>query len=127
MTERNLASLFPRPTDQERERRRAVLLLRAAEVQRWGWDDYRHQWSTGEVLAVAAILGDREIIIDLDESFETVYRRWAYDLWGMADAQNDEADDLRATRNWFAEREREARRVLRDSEFEKSLREIRGW
>jgi hypothetical protein len=127
MTDGNMALLFPRPTDQEHERRRAVLLLRAAEVQRWGWDDYRYQWSTGEVFAVAAILGDREIISDLGESFETVYRRWAYDLWGMADAQKDEDDDLRATRNWFSERELEARRVLRDSEFEKSLRDVRGW
>jgi len=127
MTERNLASLFPRPTDEERLRRRAVLLLRAADVRRWGWDDYRYQWSTGEVLAVAALLGDEHIISDLGETFQTVYRRWAYDLWGMADAQADEADDLRATRKWFGEREVEVNRTLRDSEFEKSLREIRGW
>ena len=45
----------------------------------------------------------------------------------MADAQADEADDLRATRNWFGERELEANRVMEDSEFEKDLLEIRGW
>lgn len=127
MTEMSLASLFPRPTDQERRRRRAALLLRAVEVRRWGWDDYRYQWSTGEVLAVAALLGDGDIIGDLGETFHTVYRRWAYDLWGMADAQADEADDLRATRKWFSEGELEVNRTLLDSEFEENLREIRGW
>lgn len=127
MADMNLAALFPRPTDEERLRRRADVLLRAASVRRYGWEDYRYQWSTGEVLAVAAVLGDEDIIDDLGETFQTVYRRWAYDLWGMADAQADEADDLRATRNWFGERELEANRVMEDSEFEKNLREIRGW
>ena len=81
MTEMNLAALFPRPTDDERLRRRADLLLRAASVRRYGWEDYRYQWSTGQVLAVAAVLGDEDIIDDLGETFQTVYRRWSYDLW----------------------------------------------
>lgn len=125
MTERNLEALFPRPTDEERLRRRADMLLRAAIVRRYGWEDYRYQWSTGEVLAVAALLGDEDIISDLGETFQTVYRRWAYDLWGMADAQADEADDLRATRNWFGETELKVDRAYKDFiVFEKEIREI---
>lgn len=125
MTERNLEALFPRPTDDERLRRRADMLLRAAIVRRYGWEDYRYQWSTGEVLAVAALLGDEDIISDLGETFQTVYRRWAYDLWGMADAQADEADDLRATRNWFGETELKVDRAYKDFiVFEKEIREI---
>ena len=107
-------------------RRRADLLLRAASVRRWGWDDYRYQWSTGEVVAVAALLGDGDILSDMGETLQTAYRRWAYDLWGMADAQDDEAIELRATRKWFNETAADIDRTVNDPEFEQSLREIRG-
>lgn len=126
MTESSLASFFPRPSDDDRLRRRADLLLRAASVLRWGWDDYRYQWSTGEVVAVAALLGDGDVLSDMGETPQTAYRRWAYDLWGMADAQADEAVELRATRKWFNETAADIDRTVNDLEFEQSLREIRG-
>ncbi|MCB1265283.1 MAG: hypothetical protein KDB56_11975 [Mycobacterium sp.] len=106
-------------------RRRADLLLRAASVRRWGWDDYRYQWSTGEVVAVAALLGDGDVLSDMGETLQTAYRRWAYDLWGMADAQADEAVELRATRKWFSGTAADIDRTVSDLEFEQSLREIR--
>lgn len=127
MTNSPLADLFPRPSDEARERRRAQLVLRGVAVLRFGWDDYRYQWSTGEVVAVAALVEDNEVLKDLNETFDTAYRRWAYDLWGMADAQTDEADGLPKTRNWFAERTVEIYRALRDEEFENQFRVIRGW
>jgi hypothetical protein len=127
MTDSLLASFFPRPSDDDRMRRRADLLLRAASVRRWGWDDYRYQWSTGEVVAVAALLGDSDVLSDMGETLQTAYRRCAYDLWGMVDAQADEAADLRATRKWFSETAADIERAFNDPEFEQSLREIRGW
>jgi len=126
MTESRLARFFPRPSDDARLRRRADLLLRAASVRRWGWDDYRYQWSTGEVVAVAALVGDDDILSDMGETLQTAYRRWAYDLWGMADAQLDETVDFLATRIWFAATADEINRTLDDPEFEQSLRDIRG-
>ena len=125
MTDSSLASFFPRPSDDDRLRRRVDLLLRAASVLRWGWDDYRYQWSTGEVVAVAALLGDDDILSDMGETLQTAYRRWAYDLWGMADAQADEAVELRATRKWFNETAADIDRTVNDPEFEQSLRAIR--
>lgn len=127
MTDNLLASFFPRPSDDDRLRRRADLLLRAASVRRWGWDDYRYQWSTGEVVAVAALLGDGNVLSELGETLQTTYRRWADDLWGMAHAQADEAVELRATRKWFSETAADAERTVNDPDFEQRLREIRGW
>jgi len=126
MTESRLARFFPRPSDDARLRRRADLLLRAASVRRWGWDDYRYQWSTGEVVAVAALVGDDDILSDMGETLQTAYRRWAYDLWGMADAQLDEEIDFIATRMWFVATADEISRTLDDPAFEQSLREIRA-
>ena len=123
MTDNLLAIFFPRPSDDDRLRRRADLLLRAASVRRWGWDDYRYQWSTGEVVAVAALLGDDDVLSDMGETLQTAYSRWAYDLWGMADAQLDEVVDFLATRMWFSETADEIDRMLNDPEFEQSLRE----
>jgi len=126
MTDSLFASFFPCPSDDDRLRRRADLLLRAASVRRWGWDDYRYQWSTGEVVAVAALLGDDDILSDMGETLQTAYSRWAYDLWGIGDAQADEAVELRATRKWFNEAAADIDRTVNDPEFEQSLRAIRG-
>lgn len=126
MTDSSLASFFPRPSDDDRLRRRVDLLLRAASVLRWGWDDYRYQWSTGEVVAVAVLLGDDDILSDMGETLQTAYRRWAYDLWGIAGAQVDEAVGLRATWKWFNETAADVDRTVGDPEFEQSLRAIRG-
>lgn len=127
MTENDLERFFPRPSDDDRLGRRADLLLRAASVRRWGWDEYRYQWSTGEVVAVAALLGDSDFLRDMGETLDTAYGRWAYDLWGMAGALADEAVELRATRAWFSETASDLDRAISDPEFEQSLRDIRGW
>lgn len=53
---RERSRMFSRPTDAERDRRRADLLQRAELVRTRGWDDYRAVWSTGEIVGVAALL-----------------------------------------------------------------------
>ena len=93
--------MFSRPTDAERDRRRADLLQRAELVRTRGWDDYRAVWSTGEIVGVAALLGDHEILHDFDETLQSVWARWAFDLWGLADGQADVDDNCKQTRRWF--------------------------
>jgi hypothetical protein len=62
--------MFGRPTDADRDRRRADMIKRARLVRAHGWDDYRAVWSTGEVVGVAALLGDHEILAEFDESLQ---------------------------------------------------------
>ena len=69
------------PPDQDQLARRADdLRHRAALVRRYGWDQYRSRWSTGEVLGVAL---------------------WAFTLWGIAGGEDDVAAGLPATLAWF--------------------------
>ena len=95
--------MFSRPTDDERERRRGDLLHRAELVRTHGWDDYGAVWSTGEVVGVAALLGDHDILGGLDETLQSVWARWAFDLWGLTDGQADVDDNCKMTRRWFIE------------------------
>ena len=95
------SGVFSRPTDAERERRRVDLINRARLVRAHGWDDYRAVWSTGEVVGVAALLGDLDILAEFEESLQTAWARWAFDVWGLADGQADVDDNCRDTRRWF--------------------------
>ena len=36
---------------------------------------------------MAALLGDHDILGEFDESLQTAWARWAFDLWGLADGQ----------------------------------------
>jgi hypothetical protein len=93
--------VFGRPTDADRERRRVDLINRARLVRAHRWDDYWAVWSTGEVVGVAALLGDHDVLAEFDESLQTAWARWAFDLWGLADGQADVDDKCRETRRWF--------------------------
>jgi hypothetical protein len=64
---RERPGMFSRPPDVDRDRRRADLINRARLVRAHGWDDYRVVWSSGEVVGVAALLGDHDILEELDE------------------------------------------------------------
>lgn len=68
-------TLFRRPTDADRERRRADLLHRAELVRTHGWDAYRAVWSTGEVVGVTAPLRHHDILAQLDETLQTAWLR----------------------------------------------------
>jgi hypothetical protein len=93
--------MFSRPTDAERPRRRGDLLHRARLVRAHGWNDYRAVWSTGEVGGVAALLGDDGILGELGKTLQSVWARWAFDLWGVTDGQADVNDNCKQTRRWF--------------------------
>jgi len=93
--------MFSRPTDAERERLPDDLLHRAELVRTRGWNDYRAVWSTGEVVGVAALLGDNDILGELGETLQSVWARWAFDLWGLTDGQADVDDNCKQTRRWF--------------------------
>ena len=54
-----------KPAETDRDRRRTDLVARAGLVRAHGWEDYRAVWSTGEVVAVAALLGDHAVLDEL--------------------------------------------------------------
>src|ERR1700720_794660 len=70
---RERLGVFSRPTDADRDRRRGDLVNRARLVRAHGWDDYRAVWSTGEVVGVAVLLGDHDLLDEFDESLQTVW------------------------------------------------------
>ncbi|UGT58800.1 hypothetical protein [Nocardia asteroides] len=80
----SIEDMLPVPTDDERAARRADLLSRARTVRARGWDDYLYTWSTGEVLGVALLLGNDDVLTEFGEIPATVLSRWAYDLFGCA-------------------------------------------
>ena len=93
--------MLSRPTEADRDRRRSDLLDRARLVRARGWNDYRAVWSTGEVVGVAALLGDHDMLGELDETLQSAWARWAFDLWGLTDGQLDVDDNCTRTRRWF--------------------------
>jgi hypothetical protein len=93
--------VFSRPTDADQDRHRADLINRARLVRAQGWDEYRAVWSSGQVVGVAAVLGDHDMLGEFDETLQTAWGRWAFDLWGLADGQADVDDNCRKTCRWF--------------------------
>lgn len=96
-----LAALFTGPTDEDRARRRADLIGRAAQVRSAGWEPYRGLWSTGEMIGVAVLLGEDTELAALGETQESAWQRWAFDLWGLDRGQADADNNCAATRQWF--------------------------
>ncbi|MEB3062494.1 hypothetical protein [[Mycobacterium] zoologicum] len=90
------------PPDRERLARRADdLRQRAALVRRCGWDQYRHRWSSGEVLGVALVLDDQAELHGRGETTDSALSTWAFTLWGIVCGESDTAAGLPFTRAWF--------------------------
>ena len=105
----SLSRLFAGPTDEDRARMRADLIARAFQVQVGGWAPYRRVWSTGEVIGVAALMGDLGELTAIGENLQSAWERWAFDLWGLNDGQADVDNDCERTREWFLDA---ARRIV---------------
>ena len=100
-TRMTLAEIFPRRSPAQLRHRKDDLLHRAGLVIEFGWDQIRHQWSTGEVLATALVLNDEAEIERWAETVDSALSRWAFDLWGLVDGQADLVSGLPATLAWF--------------------------
>lgn len=100
-TDRTLADVFGPLNKQRQQQRSAELLHRAALVTEYGWGQFRHQWSTGEVVGTALVLHDRAELIRHGETVDSALGRWAFDLWGIRGGQSDLDSGCPATRTWF--------------------------
>lgn len=89
------------PTDADRDTLRDDLLTRARAVREQGWGDRREQWSDGQVAGVAYLLGDTEVLAELEESEGTVLSRYAADLFGFHGGRKDIEAGLVGTQAWF--------------------------
>jgi hypothetical protein len=93
--------LFEPPDHDQLAQRANDLMHRANLVVRHGWDEYRHLWSSGEVLGTALVLHDEAELRRFDETPVSVLDRWAYNLWGITGGQADTDAGLPRTRAWF--------------------------
>ncbi|MFD6391953.1 hypothetical protein ACWF9G_31490 [Nocardia sp. NPDC055029] len=90
-----------RPSDADRDALREDLLAKARAVRADGWDDHRAQWPAGQVAVVAYLLGDTEVLTELDENDATVLSRFAADLFGFVGGRKDNEKGLVDTQAWF--------------------------
>lgn len=93
--------IFEPPDQGQLARRADDLRHRAALVRRYGWDQYRSRWSTGEVLGVALVLDDQAELWRRFATTDSALAAWAFTLWGIAHGEDDVAAGLPATRAWF--------------------------
>ncbi|KAF0846369.1 hypothetical protein [Nocardia caishijiensis] len=88
------------PTDADRAALRADLLTRARAVRADGWAN-RAEWTAGQVSAVAYLLGDSDVLTELEESEGTVLSRYAAELFGFHGGRKDIETGLAGTQAWF--------------------------
>jgi hypothetical protein len=89
-------SLYRTPGPADRARIAADLRSRAALVRRGGWAEYAGVWSTGQVAAVRAVLGEAHAVAEACAAL-------ASSLWGIAGAEVDDAGGYPRTYAWLAE------------------------
>lgn len=82
-------------------RRKNDLLWRARLVIEFGWEQFRYQWSSGEVSGTALVLHDHDEMLRWAETVDSVLSRWAFDLWGIDGGQEDVDAGCPATLAWF--------------------------
>jgi hypothetical protein len=93
--------MFSRSTNADRDRRCADLLQRAELVRTHGWEDYRAVWVGRRGRRRSALLGDHDVLGELDETLQSVWARFSFDLWGVTDGQAEVANHCKLTRRWF--------------------------
>ncbi|MET9215331.1 MULTISPECIES: hypothetical protein [unclassified Nocardia] len=90
-----------RPSDADRDALRADLLTKARAVRADGWAEHRATWPAGQVAVVAYLLGDTDLLTELDETDTTVLSRYAADLFGFVGGRKDNEKGLVDTQAWF--------------------------
>ncbi|MEV0059705.1 hypothetical protein [Nocardia sp. NPDC050718] len=90
-----------RPSDADRDALRADLLTKARAVRADGWAEHREAWPAGQVAVVAYLLGDTDLLTELDETDTTVLSRYAADLFGFVGGRKDNEKGLVDTQAWF--------------------------
>lgn len=99
---RTLADLKARrPSPADLDYRATELLGRAQLVQQFGWDNYRHTWSSGEVSGTALLLGDLDALTAAHDTEQSALETWAASLWGIDGGETDTNNGLERTRAWF--------------------------
>lgn len=93
--------LFELPDQDQLARQADDLMQRANLVRRYGFDEYRHIWSSGEILGTALVLHDETELQRCSETPVSALDRWAYSLWGVTGGAADSAAGLPRTRAWF--------------------------
>ena len=66
-----------------------------------GWANYRTEWPAGQVAVIAYVLGDAEVLAELEENEGTVLSRFAADLFGFVGGRKDNEKGLVDTQAWF--------------------------
>ncbi|MGV0795838.1 hypothetical protein ABQF26_02655 [Mycolicibacterium elephantis] len=94
--------LFEPPSEDQLAQHADDLMYRVNLVRRYGWDEYRHLWSCGEVLGTALVLDDDAELHRCGETTISALDRWAFDLWGITGGKADSDNGLPRTRAWFA-------------------------
>ncbi|WP_278263434.1 hypothetical protein [Nocardia sp. AG03] len=90
-----------KPTDADRDALRADLLAKARAVRADGWAAHRDTWPATQVAVVAYLLGDTEVLTELEETDATVLSRFAADLYGFVGGRKDNEKGLVDTQAWF--------------------------
>ncbi|WP_336080953.1 hypothetical protein [Nocardia sp. SSK8] len=90
-----------KPTDADRDALRADLLAKARVVRADGWATHRDAWPAGRLAVVAYLLGDTEMLTQLEETDATVLSRFAADLFGFVGGRKDNEKGLPDTQAWF--------------------------
>jgi hypothetical protein len=53
------------------------------------------------LISARVVLDDHEILDELNDTLQSAWARWAFDLWGVTDGQADVDDNCTRTRRWF--------------------------
>jgi hypothetical protein len=96
-----LTEVFGPLDDAQLRRRKEDLLRRAALVTECRWDQFRYQWSSGEVVGTALVLHDRDEMLRWAKTVDSVLSRWAFALWGIDGGQKDVVAGCPTTLAWF--------------------------
>lgn len=89
------------PTVADLDYRATELLGRAQLVQQFGWDNYRHTWSSGEASGTALLLGDLGALAATHDTEQSALETWAASLWGVDGGEADTSNGFERTRAWF--------------------------